>query len=159
MVFIKGGKGHKDGLVFISPACLDIIKEYLQKYKRRDGQTLFFSVALNRRDDFLRTDAVRKMVKTIAKRSGIKKRVWPHLFRHSLAMNMLAKGSDIYSIREQLRHSYIDTTLIYVHSSPQVMQNRYQVFCPNYIWEATVSSLVMNKSQHRKYPSKQFIDQ
>lgn len=151
MVFIKGGKGHKDGLVFISPACLDVIKEYLQKYKRKDGQTLFFSVARNRRDDLLRTDAVRKIVKKIAKRSGIKKRVWPHLFRHSLAMNMLAKGSDIYSIREQLRHSYIDTTLIYVHSSPQVMQNRYQIFCPNYMWEATMGSMIINGPQYKRY--------
>ncbi len=152
MVFVKGGKGHKDGMVFISPACLDVIKEYLQKYKRKDGQTLFFSVANNRRDDFLRTDAVRKIIKKIAKRAGIQKRVWPHLFRHSLAMNMLLKGCDIYSIREQLRHSYIDTTLVYVHSSPQVMQNRYQVFCPNYIWEATMASMIVGGTQYKRYP-------
>lgn len=158
-VFIKGGKGHKDGLVFISPACLTVIREYLQQYPRKAEETLFFSIARNRRDDLLRTDAVRKIIKKISKRAGIKKRVWPHLFRHSLAMNMLAKGSDIYSIREQLRHSYIDTTLIYVHSSPQVMQNRYQIFCPNYIWESTVSSFAMNDAQPWKYQNKQFIDQ
>lgn len=123
-VFIKGGKGHKDGLVFVSPACLDVIKEYVQHYRRKEEQTLFFSIAPNRKDECLHTDAVRKTIKKIAKRAGIQRRVWPHLFRHSLAMNMLAKGCDIYSIREQLRHSYIDTTLIYVHSSPQVHKFR-----------------------------------
>ncbi|MDO8619507.1 MAG: tyrosine-type recombinase/integrase [Candidatus Daviesbacteria bacterium] len=158
-VFIQGGKGHKDGLVFISPACLIVVREYLQEYPRKDEETLFTSIARNRKDDALHTDAVRKTIKKIAKRAGIKRRVWPHLFRHSLAMNMLAKGSDIYSIREQLRHSYIDTTLIYVHSSPQVMQNRYQIFCPNYIWEAKMDSLVMDGPQHRKYPAKQYIAQ
>lgn len=158
-VFIRGGKGHKDGLVFVSPACLDIIKEYIQHYRRKEEQTLFFSVAPNRRDDLLRTDAVRKTIKKIAKRAGIQRRIWPHLFRHSLAMNMLAKGCDIYSIREQLRHSYIDTTLIYVHSSPQVMQNRYQIFCPNYIWEATMTSMIMSSPQHKKYPNRPSANQ
>ncbi len=151
MVFVKGGKGHKDGMVFISPACLDVIKEYLQKHKRKEEQTLFFSVARNRRDDFIRTDAVRKIIKKIAKRASIQKRVWPHLFRHSLAMNMLLKGCDIYSIREQLRHSYIDTTLVYVHSSPQVMQNRYQIFCPNYLWEASMATMIMSGGQYKRY--------
>lgn len=158
-VFIRGGKGHKDGLVFVSPACLDIIKEYIQHYRRKEEQTLFFSVAPNRKDDLLRTDAVRKTIKKIAKRAGIQRRIWPHLFRHSLAMNMLAKGCDIYSIREQLRHSYIDTTLIYVHSSPQVMQNRYQIFCPNYIWEATMTSMIMSSPQHKKYPNRPSANQ
>lgn len=158
-VFIRGGKGHKDGLVFVSPACLDIIKEYIQHYRRKEEQTLFFSVAPNRKDDLLRTDAVRKTIKKIAKRAGIQRRIWPHLFRHSLAMNMLAKGCDIYSIREQLRHSYIDTTLIYVHSSPQVMQNRYQIFCPNYMWEATMTSMIMSSPQHKKYPNRPSANQ
>lgn len=158
-VFIRGGKGHKDGLVFVSPACLDIIKEYVQHYRRKEEQTLFFSVAPNRKDDLLRTDAVRKTIKKIAKRAGIQRRIWPHLFRHSLAMNMLAKGCDIYSIREQLRHSYIDTTLIYVHSSPQVMQNRYQIFCPNYMWEATMTSMIMSSPQHKKYPNRPSANQ
>ncbi|MFA5770879.1 MAG: tyrosine-type recombinase/integrase [Patescibacteria group bacterium] len=151
-VFIKGGKGHKDGIVCVSPSCLQVVKEYLQQYPRKSEETLFFSVALNRKDDFIRTGTVRKLVKKTAKRAGIQKRVWPHLFRHSLAMNMLLKGCDIYSIREQLRHSYIDTTLIYVHSNPQVMQNRYQIFCPNYIWEATMASFIMGPAQYRRYP-------
>lgn len=158
-VFIKGGKGHKDGLVYVSPACSEIVKEYIQHYHRKEEQTLFFSVATNKRDELLRTSAVRKIVKKIAKRAGVKRRVWPHLFRHSLAMNMLLKGCDIYSIREQLRHSYIDTTLIYVHSSPQVMQNRYQIFCPNYIWEATMDAVVVSSPQYKRFPQRPIVNQ
>jgi site-specific recombinase XerD len=154
-VFVIGGKGHKDGLVFISPACIVLIKEYLQQFPRKAEQTLFFSIARNKTQDRLKTATVRKHIKSIAKRASIQKRVWPHLFRHSLAMNMLMKGCDIYSIREQLRHSYIDTTLIYVHSNPQVMQNRYQIFCPNYLWEATMTSFIMDTPRFRNYPRNQ----
>ncbi len=147
-VFIKGGKGQKDGMVCISEACLAVIKEYLAQYPRKDNETLFCNIARNKTNDKLSTNTVRKFVKTIARRSGIQKRIWPHVFRHSLAMNMLMKGCDIYSIREQLRHSYISTTFIYIHSNPKIMQNKYQVFCPSYLWEATKDPFIINSNQY-----------
>jgi integrase/recombinase XerD len=147
-VFIKGGKGQKDGIVCISSDCLAVIKEYLEQYPRKDDETLFFTIARNKKHDRLHTSAIRKFIKRLAKRAGIQKRVWPHLFRHSLAMNMLMKGCDIYSIREQLRHSYISTTFIYIHSNPKIMQNKYQVFCPSYMWEATKDPFIINSNQY-----------
>jgi integrase/recombinase XerD len=147
-VFIKGGKGQKDGIVCISSDCLAVITEYLKEYPRQNEETLFFTIARNKKHDKLNTATVRKFIKQIAKRAGIQKRVWPHLFRHSLAMNMLMKGCDIYSIREQLRHSYISTTFIYIHSNPKIMQNKYQVFCPSYMWEATKSPFIINNNQY-----------
>jgi integrase/recombinase XerD len=147
-VFIKGGKGQKDGIVCISSDCLAVIKEYLQEYPRKDDETLFCTIARNKKHDRLHTSAIRKFIKQLAKRAGIQKRVWPHLFRHSLAMNMLMKGCDIYSIREQLRHSYISTTFIYIHSNPKIMQNKYQVFCPSYMWEATKDPFIINNNQY-----------
>jgi len=147
-VFIKGGKGQKDGIVCISEEGLAMIQEYLKEYPRENDETLFFTIARNRKHDKLSTGTVRKFVKTIARRAGIVKRVWPHVFRHSLAMNMLMKGCDIYSIREQLRHSYISTTFIYIHSNPKIMQNKYQVFCPSYMWEATKDPFIINSNQY-----------
>ena len=147
-VFIKGGKGQKDGIVCISPECLNLIKEYLKEYPRKENETLFFPIARNKKQDKLNTATIRKYIKKMAKRAGIQKRVYPHLFRHSLAMNMLMKGCDIYSIREQLRHSYISTTFIYIHSNPKIMQNKYQVFCPSYLWEATKDPFIINRNQY-----------
>jgi len=82
----------------------------------------------------MRTSAIRKHVRVITKRTGIIKRTYPHLFRHSLGMNMLLKGCDIYSVKEQLRHTFLSTTEIYIASNPQIMKNNYQVFVPNYYW-------------------------
>jgi integrase/recombinase XerD len=147
-VFIKGGKGLKDGIVCIAPECLGIIREYLKAHPREATATLFFTVAINRKHEKLHPSAIRKFIKILAKRAGIQKRVWPHLFRHSLAMNMLMKGCDIYSIREQLRHSYISTTFVYIHSNPTIMQNKYQVFCPSYLWEATKDPFIINHNQY-----------
>ena len=133
-VFIKAGKGLKDGVVCIAPLALNIIIKYLKKYQRGYDDTLLFSIEGNRIGQKMRTSAIRKHVRVIAKRTGINKRTYPHLFRHSLGMNMLLKGCDIYSVKEQLRHTFLSTTEIYIASNPQIMKNNYQVFVPNYYW-------------------------
>lgn len=145
-VFIHSGKGKKDGIVSVPPACLEVIKEYLRVFPRRYNQLLFFSIARNRSSENLKTDAVRKIVKKIARSAGIPRRVYPHLLRHSLAMNLLFKGCDIWTVKEELRHSDIATTLVYVNSSPELLANRYQVFCPNYIWEAAMTSFILSNN-------------
>jgi site-specific recombinase XerD len=143
-IFVKGGKGKKDGVVCVSPACITVIKEYLLQYPRTRTQTLFFTVAQNKAQDRLLQQAVRKHIKRIAQRAGIEKRVYPHLMRHSLAMNMLHHGSDLYTVKEQLRHAHITTTLTYVFSDVNIMQNRYQIFAPNYMWETGLGTFMMN---------------
>lgn len=76
---------------------------------------------------------IRKMVKVIAKRAKIEKRCYPHLFRHSLTANMLLRGADIISLKNQLRHSWLETTLHYANSIVFVKKNLYQKFAPSYI--------------------------
>lgn len=143
-IFVSGGKGRKDGVVCVSSACIEIIREYLRYYRRSNNQTLFYSIARNRAQDKLKQEAVRKHIKNIARRAGMEKRVYPHLMRHSLAINMLLHGADLYTVQQQLRHSDITTTLTYVYSNTKIMQNRYQIFAPNYVWEAAMSAFIMN---------------
>jgi integrase/recombinase XerD len=133
-IFIKAGKGLKDGVVCVAPSALNIIAKYLSKYNRTPDQTILFSIEGSRINQHMRPSAIRKHVKIISKRAGITRRIYPHMFRHSLAMNMLLRGGDIYSVKEQLRHSYLSTTEKYVKSHPQIMKNNYQIFAPNYIW-------------------------
>lgn len=133
-VFIKAGKGLKDGRVCIAPAALNIIMEYLKAYPRQPHETVLFSIIGSRVGEKMRTCSIRKHIKKIAYRAGIERRVWPHLFRHSLAMNMLLRGCDLYSIKEQMRHEFISTTEIYIKSNPQILRNNYPIFVPQYVW-------------------------
>lgn len=143
-VFIKAGKGLKDGVVCIAPIALNVIMEYLKTYPRKSDETLFYSITGARENKKLRQSAIRKHVKTIAKRAGLNRRIWPHLFRHSLAMNMLLRGADLYSVKEELRHEFISTTEIYVKSNPAILRNNYPIFVPQYIWGMPIFSKTPN---------------
>ena len=79
------------------------------------------------------TQDLRKLVHVVAKRAHIQKRVWPHLFRHSLATNMLIRGAHILAIKEQLSHAFVETTMVYLHAAPTAMQGQYRFFAPSYL--------------------------
>lgn len=53
----------------------------------------------------------------ICKRAGIKKKVYPHLLRHSFATNLLEKGVNLRIIQEMLGQKQISTTMLYTHVS------------------------------------------
>ena len=125
---VISGKGNKDRITYISKECSKIVIEYIDKFIRTDTY-LFTTLRENKKYNGW---ALRKMIKKIAERANIKKRVYPHLFRHSLACNLLNRGMNIMTIKEQLGHADIRTTLIYAHSTPQRVQQEYNFYCPSY---------------------------
>jgi len=127
---ILKGKGLKDGLSEIAPECSYTIMEYLRDFPRGPNEYLFSTLQKNNK---MATGDVRKMVKKIGLRAKIEKRVYPHLLRHSLTANMLLRGADIISLKNQLRHSWLETTLHYANSIVFVQKNLYQKFVPSYI--------------------------
>jgi site-specific recombinase XerD len=127
---VRGSKTQKDRYVSIAPACLALLLDYLHERQGTADDPLFLTA---RRKLPLEPQDVRKMVKTMAERAGIKKRVHPHLLRHSLATNMLHRGASLMTIKEQLGHVYIEATMIYLHYAPARVQAEYRMFAPSYL--------------------------
>ena len=115
-IHVRQGKNSRNRRPDITAGCVRIIMEYLAKYSRKENEYLFTSLRSGRR---LCPACVRKIVRQAAKRAGISKRVYPHIFRHSLAVNMLLRGADILAIQRQLGHKNVLTTI-------QTYLSRYQ---------------------------------
>ena len=124
------GKGIKDGISEITPDCSKILLEYIKEYKKNDDDLMFSTL---RKGNQYRTQDTRKLVHVVAKRAEINKRVYPHLLRHSMSANMLLRGANIVSLKNQLRHTLLETTLHYVNSIVFVDKNQYQKFAPSYL--------------------------
>jgi site-specific recombinase XerD len=59
--------------------------------------------------------ALRKHIRTAVAKTGIRKPVKTHTFRHSFATRLLQQGYDIRTIQKLLGHEDVTTTEIYTH--------------------------------------------
>jgi integrase/recombinase XerD len=127
---ILSGKNKKDRVVNISPECTRVLIEYLSAFRRRPEDFLFATLE---KENQLSTADLRKIVRVLARRAKIGRRVFPHLLRHSLATNLLNRGASLIMIKEQLGHAFIDSTMIYVTSMPFRARSEYDFFKPAYM--------------------------
>lgn len=116
--FIKvTGKGDKQRIVPIASSTIKYINIYIHEIRNhltiesRDSDTLF----LNRRGKGLTRAMIFTIIKDLAQRAGIQKKVSPHTFRHSFATHLLEHGADLRAIQQMLGHESITTTEIYTH--------------------------------------------
>lgn len=116
--FIKvTGKGNKQRFVPVgdlSQKYIDFYKNGIRSHlniKKGDEDTLF----LNRRGGHLSRAMIFTIIKDLAVKIGLNKKISPHTFRHSFATHLLENGADLRSIQLMLGHESITTTEIYVH--------------------------------------------
>lgn len=119
-IFISAAKGKKDRYVTLSPVLLDILREYIRRYKPRPKQYLFES---EQTGTAYPTRTVQKIFQLAKARAGISKEVGIHVLRHSFATHLLEKGTDIKYIKELLGHFSIKTTERYLHVRKEQLVN------------------------------------
>lgn len=130
MVRVIEGKNKKDRMIHISGDCTRVLIDYLNQYPRQASDQMF--TTLKKGGRYYQSD-LRKLVHVLAKRAKLNKRVYPHLLRHSLATNLLKRGANLNLIQRQLGHAFIESTMIYVRSFPQRIQNEYNLYIPSYL--------------------------
>ncbi|MGD0566257.1 MAG: site-specific tyrosine recombinase XerD [Candidatus Goldiibacteriota bacterium] len=123
------GKGSKERLVPLGDYAVDALAEYIdirREFLKDFSQHLF----LTRLGKKFTREGIWKVVKGYAKKSGITKDVYPHIFRHSFATHLLAGGADLRSVQEMLGHSDISTTQIYTHVDRSGLKKIHKQFHP-----------------------------
>ncbi len=131
--FIKViGKGNKERLVPIGNTALKHIDLYLENSRRRlhpdrlDEDILF----LNRRGKKLSRNMIFIIVKELGEKSGIRKSISPHTFRHSFATHLVEGGADLRAVQEMLGHKSIITTEIYTHLDREYLKSTIALYHP-----------------------------
>jgi integrase/recombinase XerD len=70
------------------------------------------------------------IVKDLAKKTGLKKNVSPHTFRHSFATHLVEGGADLRAVQEMLGHESITTTEIYTHLDKEYLRSTILQYHP-----------------------------
>lgn len=118
------GKGRKERATPIRKDSLKILRDWLAERGGAEKDPLFIS----NRGDRLSRDAVerivRKHVETAVSQAPSlkKKRVTPHVLRHSAAMQLLQNGVDRTVIALWLGHESVETTQMYIHADMQLKE-------------------------------------
>ncbi|MGN6196579.1 MAG: site-specific tyrosine recombinase XerD [Ginsengibacter sp.] len=126
------GKGDKERLVPIGDSAIKYIEIYLQNVRvhvsiKSGNEDVVF---LNKKGTKLSRVMIFMIIKDLAKKAGITKKISPHTFRHSFATHLVEGGADLRAVQEMLGHESITTTEIYTHLDREYLRDTLQQFHP-----------------------------
>ena len=126
------GKGNKQRLSPISGKALKYLSIYINEVRVhldiKKGNSDF--VFLNNRGAKLSRVMIFLIIKKLAEKIGLNKKISPHTFRHSFATHLIEGGADLRAVQEMLGHSSITTTEIYTHLDNDYLRSNIIQFHP-----------------------------
>ena len=131
--FIRiSGKGDKERFIPLSiysknylELYINTLRQKLLKNKSSEGY-----IFLNKNGKKLSRMGMWAIFKKYIKKSGIRKQITPHTFRHSFATHLIEGGADLRVVQELLGHSSIITTQIYTHMDKKYLKENYNLYHP-----------------------------
>lgn len=127
-IYVRCGKGGKDGLVFITDDCAKTLKQYLERRSpfHIDGRTPLFYTDFGLRWE---RRSLYRMFMHYKKLAGVERRGGIHVFsRHSMGSLLVKRGCDLLSIKEIMRHSDVSTTMRYLHIADSTKREKYEKY-------------------------------
>jgi len=126
------GKGDKERLVPIGASAIKYVNIYLENIRVHmpvisGNEDVVF---LNRRGKKLSRVMIFLIIKDLAKKASVTKKISPHTFRHSFATHLVEGGADLRAVQEMLGHESITTTEIYTHLDREYLRDTLQQFHP-----------------------------
>jgi len=107
VINIHKGKGGKDRITILSESVLKNLRLYFKVWRPK----IYLFEGIKGRQ--YSATSISKIISNACLRANIRKKVTPHMLRHSFATHLLESGTDIRFIQTLLGHSSTKTTEIY----------------------------------------------
>lgn len=119
------GKGKKERIIPVGKKALEALRNYLSERKRLsflEDEAVF----INRSKKRLSFRSISRVVKKYLSEITEKKKLSPHVIRHSFATHLLDAGADLLAVKELLGHKKLSTTQIYTHVTMDRLKKVYR---------------------------------
>lgn len=115
------GKGKKERVVPVGDHAIAALSRYLAKKHEMRGTRSEeddpVALFVNRNGKRLTQRSVARILDQQVRRAGLRKKISPHVLRHTFATHMMESGADLRSIQEFLGHESLSTTQKYTSVS------------------------------------------
>ncbi len=111
IINIIQAKGNKDRQVGLPEILIPLLEKYWREYK-----TVNYVLEGQFKEQYS-SRSIGEVIKQLATKAGLNKRVYTHLMRHNCFTHMVEQGIDINLIQKIAGHSNVKTTAIYTHIS------------------------------------------
>lgn len=113
------GKGNKERIVPFYDAVKSLLVQYINE--NFITERLF----LNKNGKPLTTRGIQYILEQCGKKTNLRIKLHPHMFRHSFATHLLDNGADLRLLQQLLGHENIKTTQVYLHVSNDYLKQTY----------------------------------
>jgi site-specific recombinase XerD len=111
ILLVKKSKTKKQRQVPMNSNSLQVLVAYIEQERPIDkGNKLIQGLKGD-----VTSDGIYQILKKLAQRTSLKKRIYPHLLRHSISSHLLSRGMDLEQISKFLGHSSVESTQRYTH--------------------------------------------
>lgn len=126
VLYVQGkGKDEKADYVKLAPQVEDAIRAYITaRGATEESEPLFTSTSRNNYGERMTTRSIRAIAKNSMVEAGFNSdRLTAHSMRHTAGTLALLNGASTREVQQLLRHSNINTTMIYAHELDREKNN------------------------------------
>lgn len=133
VVHIRNSKGAKDRVMPLPAVTLRGLHAYYQTHRNPDW--VFPALGHNQgkgagsAKQSVSANGVQGALRRTVKKLGIKKRVHPHVFRHSYATHLIEANVPILHVQKLMGHADIKSTMVYLHVTTRAESHSHEIVC------------------------------